>query len=194
MTESRASTSNPASVSDATIQVVLHRWRRHTGAVREWRSLYYKGTVLAVTAESGAQYVLKEVAKGQPIERRLKRLDAEHRLLLFLDARGVPVPASLSADHGLTYVRHPGDGAAVYTLHPMLPNRGMTAADGTRVGSSALPAWEQPPVWTNVDVAIGRLHRALAAYPGEIVSWHMVLPERIRGTALPAARAHLSGH
>lgn len=174
---------------DGAVAAVLRRWVHHTGPVREWRTLYHKGTVLAVTGEHGARFVLKEVAKGQPVPRRLERLTAEHRLLLYLHACGVPVPAPLPADDGRTYVREPEDGAAIYTLHPMLPNWGTRARDGQPV----VPAWEQPGVWTNVGAAIGRLHRALAAYPGEIVSWHMVLPERIRENALPTARAHLAG-
>ncbi len=64
---------------DDGIAGVLRRWAHHTGPIRESRSLYHKGTVLAVTAESGERYVLKEVAKGQPLERRLERLAAEHR-------------------------------------------------------------------------------------------------------------------
>lgn len=157
---------------DDAIATVLRRWEHHTGAVRDWRSLYHKGTVLAVTAQNGARYVLKEVAKGQPLERRLARLTAEHRLLRYLHECGVPVPAPLAADHGLTYVREPEDGNAVYTLHSMLLNWGIRIT----AGRPALPTWEQPDVWTNVGMAIGRLHQALAAYPGEIVSWHMVLP------------------
>jgi Ser/Thr protein kinase RdoA (MazF antagonist) len=160
--------------------------------VCESRSLYQAGTVLAVTAENGARYVLKEVAKGQPLEPRLARLAAEHRLLLYLNDRGVPVPAPLSADDGLTYVRHPGSGAAVYTLHVMLPPSGAKRSD-SRKGGPTVPTWEQPEVWTNVGAAIGRLHRALAAYPGEIVSWHMALPERVRSSALPSVRRTLRG-
>lgn len=48
-------------------------------------------------------------------------------------------------------------------------------------------------MWTNVGAAIGRLHRALAAYPGEIVSWHMDLPAQLRERALPAVRRQLAG-
>jgi Ser/Thr protein kinase RdoA (MazF antagonist) len=186
---SNVDTGRTKSGLDGAIAAVLRRWEHHTGPIREWRSLYYKGTVLAIIAASGARYVLKEVAKGQPLERRLERLAAEHRLLLYLNDRGVPVPAPLTADNGRTYVRHPEGGAAVYTLHPLLPNWG-TRSTG---GGPAVPTWEQAEVWTNVGAAIGRLHRALAAYSGEIVSWHMALPERIRENALPAARAHLSG-
>jgi Ser/Thr protein kinase RdoA (MazF antagonist) len=176
------------------ITTILRRWRHHTGPVREWQRLSDKGTVLAVTAESGAQYVLKEVVKGQPIDHRLERLVSEQRLLLYLASRGVPVPAPLDSDGGMTtFVRHPEGGDTVYTLHPLLPNRGMRGLDGTRVGSSPLPGWEQPAVWTNVGAAIGRLHRALADYPGEIVSWHMALPKQIREHSLPAARARLFG-
>jgi Ser/Thr protein kinase RdoA (MazF antagonist) len=113
--------------------------------------------VLAITAESGARYVLKEVAKGQPLDRQLARLAAEHRLLLYLSDRGVPVPATLTADDGRTYVRHPEGGATVYTLHVMLPNSGAKRPDGGD-GGPAVPTWEQPEVWANVGAAIGRLH------------------------------------
>lgn len=171
---------------------VLRRWEHYTGPIREMRSLYHKGTVLAVTAESGERYVLKEVAKGQPLERRLERLAAEHRLLRYLDRCGVPVPAPLTADDGRTYVRYPEDGAALYTLHSMLPNSGAKRSDGGDSGP-AVPTWEQPEVWANVGAAIGRLHTALAAHPGEIVSWHMALPTRVRENALPAVRRHLRG-
>jgi Ser/Thr protein kinase RdoA (MazF antagonist) len=174
------------------IASILRRWEHHTGPIRESRSLYHKGTVLAVTFQSGARYVLKEVAKGQPLDRRLARLAAEHRLLLYLADQGVPVPAPLTADDGRTYVRHPQGGAAVGTLHVMLPNSGAKRADGGEGGSTVL-TWEQPEVWTNVGAAIGRLHSALAAYPDEIVSWHMALPERIREKALPAVRRRLRG-
>ena len=182
----------PETDLDEGIAAVLRRWAHHTGLVREWRSLYHKGTVLALTAASGARYVLKEVAKGQPLERRLDRLAAEHRLLLYLAGRGVPVPAPLPADDGRTYVRYPEGGAAVYTLHRMLPNPGVKRSDGGG-GGSAVPTWEQPEVWTNVGAAIGRLHTALAAYPGEIVSWHMALPARVRESALPSVRRSLRG-
>jgi len=182
----------PKTNLDDGIAAILRRWERHTGPIRESRSLYHKGTVLAVTCQSGARYVLKEVAKGQPLDRRLARLAAEHRLLLYLADRGVPVPAPLTADDGRTYVRHPQGGAAVYTLHVMLPNSGAKRADGAD-GGSTVPTWEQPEVWTNVGAAIGRLHSALAAYPGEIVSWHMALPTRIRESALPSVRSRLSG-
>lgn len=46
------------------LHAILRRWEHHTGARKERRSLYHKRTVLAVTAADGAQYVLKEVAKG----------------------------------------------------------------------------------------------------------------------------------
>jgi Ser/Thr protein kinase RdoA (MazF antagonist) len=173
-------------LDDATA-AVLRRWEHHTGPIRESRSLYHKGTVLAVTAESGARYVLKEVAKGQPLERRLERLAAEHRLLLYLADRGVPVPTPLAADDGRTHVRYPEGGTAVYTLHRMLPNAGAGRSDAGD-GGPAVPTWERPEVWANVGEAIGRLHAALAAYPGEIVSWHMDLPARIRESALPSVR------
>ncbi len=175
---------------DSEIAAILRGWREHTGAVREWRSLYQKGTVLDVTAESGTRYVLKEVAKGQPVGRRLERLASEHRLLLRLHACGVPVPTPLAAEDGLTYVRHPEDEAAVYTLHRRLPSGWSEPA---LPGEVRAPQWDVPQTWTNVGAAIGRLHRALAAYPGEIVSWHMVLPERIRENALPQTRGYLEG-
>jgi Ser/Thr protein kinase RdoA (MazF antagonist) len=175
------------------IAAVLRHWHRHTGSIHERRSLYHKGTVLALTAEGGAQYVLKEVVKGQPLALRLERLASEHRLLLHLASCGVPVPSPLTTDDGHTFVRYPEEGNTVYTLHRMLPNSGMRAADGTRVGSSPLPAWDQPEVWNNVGTAIARLHRALASYPGEIVSWHTNLPEQIRDRALPAVRSLLTG-
>ena len=132
-----------ASLDDG-IAAVLRRWEHRTGPIREWRSLYHKGTVLAVTAETGARYVLKEVAKGQALERRLERLAAEHRLLLHLSDRGVPVPAPLAADDGRTHVRHPECGAAVYTLHVMLPNSGAGRAGGGDGGDGgpAVPTWE----------------------------------------------------
>ena len=190
MTELEPSKAQPPSDD---IAGILAHWRHHTGPVRDCQRLAEKGTVLTVTSESGNQYVLKEVVKGQPLERRLERLASEHPLLLYLAACGVPVPAPLAADDGLTFVRHPEGGQTVYTLHPLLPNLGMRALNGTRVGSSPLPAWEQPSVWINVGAAIGRLHRALASYPGEIVSWHTTLPEQIRERAIPTARAHLAG-
>src|SRR5688572_10671002 len=125
------------------VTTILGHWRHHTGPVREWRRLSDKGTVLAVSAERGDQYVLKEVVKGQPLERRLGRLASEHRLLLYLASRGVPVPAPMDAEEGNTFVRYPEAGDTVYTPHPLLPNLGMRAPDGMRVGSSALLAWEQ---------------------------------------------------
>ncbi len=171
---------------------VLRRWAHHTGPIRDARSLYHKGPVLAVTGESGARYVLKEVAKGQSLERRLERMAAEHRLLGYLAARGVPVPAPLAADDGRTYAREPENGTAVYTLHVILPNTGSRRPDSGD-GRPPVPTWEQPEVWANVGAAIGRLHTTLAAYPGEIVSWHMDLPARIRENALPSVRRHLRG-
>jgi Ser/Thr protein kinase RdoA (MazF antagonist) len=146
--------------------------------------------VLELTAADGERFVLKEVAKGQEVERRLARLRSEHRLLRYLDEQRVPVPAPLPADDGETYVREPARGATIYTLHRMLPN---WRSDPPRAGETRVPQWNVPETWTNVGAAIGRLHRALAAYPGEIVSWHMVLPERIRENALPQTRGDLVG-
>jgi alkylhydroperoxidase family enzyme len=82
---------------DPEIAGVLRRWREHTGELRERRSLYHSGTVLAVTGDGRAQFVLKEVVKGQPVARRLEQLAAEHRLLHYLRGSGVPVPNPLAA-------------------------------------------------------------------------------------------------
>ena len=46
---------------------MLRRWEHHTGPMREWRPLDARGTVLAATAAGGACYILKELARGEPV-------------------------------------------------------------------------------------------------------------------------------
>jgi Ser/Thr protein kinase RdoA (MazF antagonist) len=46
-------------------------------------------------------------------------------------------------------------------------------------------------MYHNLGTALGRLHRALAEYPGEIHSWKMDLPKRILSEAVPVLMKYL---
>jgi Ser/Thr protein kinase RdoA (MazF antagonist) len=168
------------------IRGILRHWRAAVGDAPARAPLQDKGTVLEVTAAAGGRFVLKEVAKGQPVAERLPRLEAEHRVLRHLAAHGVPVAVPVPTDAGRLFVR---DGAALYTLSPRLPVGGRDPAPG--------PApWPDPPPEqraANLGAALGRLHRALAAYRGDLRSWRLDLPPRVLDVAPPRIRASLDG-
>jgi Ser/Thr protein kinase RdoA (MazF antagonist) len=163
-----------------------------------------QGTVLGITAPGGGQFVLKKVAKGQPLSERLGRLEAEHRVLRHLAAYGVPVAVPVPTDDGRLFVV---DGAAVYTLSPRLPVGGHAPAPGATPGAAPPTPGAAPPTpgaaphappgpsperrAEHVGAAIGRLHRALAAYRGELRSWRLDLAPRNLDVALPRITAHL---
>jgi Ser/Thr protein kinase RdoA (MazF antagonist) len=166
------------------IRDILQHWRDTVGEAPARAPLQVTGTVLGITTAAGSRFVFKEVAKGQPVAERLARLEAEHRVLRHLAAHGVPVAVPLPTDAGRLFVR---DGAAVYTLSPMLPVGGRDPAPGP-------DPWPDPPPErraANLGAAIGRLHRALAAFRGDLRSWRQDLPTRILDVAPPRIRAHL---
>lgn len=150
---------------DDTLAVVLRYWQRRTGAATRWEPLHHKGTVLLVSMESGAAFVLKCLKEAASAE----QVDSERRVLTHLQAAGVPVAVPLLTDDGRAFVEHQG---RLYTLAPALLNEDHNSYD-------------TPRTYRNLGAAIGRLHKALATYPYEIQSWHMKLPQR---TSTAAAR------
>jgi Ser/Thr protein kinase RdoA (MazF antagonist) len=86
---------------------------------------------------------------------------------------------------------------------PLLSNRGTSfvqAADGIYTLAPALPRDDifdpiaYPALYANIGRAIGKLHKALADYPGEIASWTMDLPGRVRNDLVPLLTMRLAVH
>jgi Ser/Thr protein kinase RdoA (MazF antagonist) len=168
------------------IRDILWHWRDTVGDAPAREPLHNTGTILGITAPAGERFVLKEVAKGQPVAERLARLAAEYRVLRHLAAHGVPVAVPVPTDAGRLFVQ---DGAAVYTLSPRLPVGGRDPAPGPAPWPDPSPERRAE----NLGAAIGRLHRALAAYVGDLRSWRMDLAPEVLDVALPRLRAHLDG-
>ncbi len=157
----------------ADVRRILSSWETSTGVVKEIRSIYPdKQTVFEITSAAGRQFFLKDTSDG-PAQ---GRLEEEIRLLLYLDANGVPVSAPLVTDDRQYMVAEDGK---VFMLFPALPCENTNAP--------ALIA----TAYYNIGTAIARLHRALAAYPYEIHSWHMDLPRTVLDEAVPRISAQL---
>ena len=155
------------------IAAILRHWQRTIGGVRDHAAIDNKPTIFSVTTERGARFVLKQVGDIE----RAAHIESTYRVVLYLHAANVPVAVPVLSDDQQLVVHH---GGSLYTLSPMLPH-------GEDEGVTISP--EQ--VYLNLGRAVARLHRALASYPDEILSWHMDFAHRTLGDAAPLILAHL---
>ncbi len=100
-------------MADDSLTVVLRNWQCRTGSATRWEPLHQKGTVLRVSTESGAAFVLKRLKESASAE----EVESEGRVLTHLQAAGVPVAVPFLTDDGRAYVEHQG---RLYTLAPAL--------------------------------------------------------------------------
>ena len=126
--------------------------------------------VFLLDMPDGARFVLKEIE----IPSRVTAMEMEYKVLAYLHSQGVPVARPLLTRDNSCYAVHDG---RLYSLAPYLPS-------GETADARAL--------FRNMGAAIGKLHRALAAYPEKIDSWHITLSPRIFNEAAGVLRKHLS--
>ena len=154
---------------------IAGHWHGTIGDVLAAHATHDKQSVFDLTTAASAHFILKQVLEHPTRE----RLMSEYQVLAHLQAAGVPVSIPLLSDQGTSFVE---DAGGIYTLTPALPRDDIFDPDA------------YPAQYTNIGRAIGKLHRALAAYPGEIVSWTMDLPGRVRKDLVPVLTARLESH
>jgi Ser/Thr protein kinase RdoA (MazF antagonist) len=151
----------------ASIQAVAPYWRAHLADVVHVQAVANKPDVTLVTAGSGARLVLKAL---EPVPADRTRLEALQQLLEHLSRDGVPIALPIRNDDGAAVSVL---GGVCYQLLPLLPSGPPASASE----QEALPA--------AIGEAIGRLHRSLAGFPGDIPGWRLDLRTRILEQALP---------
>ena len=136
------------------------------------------GAVRLVELGSGERFVLKDVTADAGGLAQRSRLEQQYRLQLHLQRSGVPVAALGLTTDGHSYAEHEG---RLYTLAPYIANNPHMTRE------------QEEAHYRDTGVAIGKLHRALGTYEGEIESWHMALEPRFFEQALPAVVGELAG-
>ena len=136
------------------------------------RPLNEQGTALEVEAAGGARYVLRAAKEEAFAGQTAERLE----LLRWLAGQGIPAAAPVPLDGGRQGFLAGEDGRR-YWLAPWLPSG---------------PAAETPDWYARAAAAVARLHRALAAYPGEIRSGRMDLARGTLKADAPLLRAFLA--
>jgi Ser/Thr protein kinase RdoA (MazF antagonist) len=152
---------------------ILQHWQQTTGEVRAYEAIDHHPNVFTVITERGERFILKRV---DDIEHSA-RVESQLRVLRHLHACQVPVAVPILADDQLPFVQH---GGSVYTLSPVLR---VSHEDWVHIPAEQL--------YLNLGRALARLHRALASYPGEILSWQMDFTHRALGEAVPVIQRHL---
>jgi Ser/Thr protein kinase RdoA (MazF antagonist) len=163
-------------ISQRELDEIVQHWGRTTGAIRHFKTVDNNARVFVVATEQGQEFVLKQAGRVD----RIAQLASHARVLQHLDAARVPVALPLISDQQQLFVPY---GDALYTLSSMLARERDEAA-----------VWPSAPLYSNIGRAIGRLHRALADYPDEIVSWQMKFARRALDEARPLVQAHLNAH
>lgn len=163
-------------ISQRELDEILQHWRQTTGAIRHCKMVGDNARVFVVATEPGQEFVLKQAGSVD----RTAQLASHTRVLQHLHAAQVPVALPLLSDHQQFFVQY---GDALYTLSSMLARE-----------TDDVAVWPSAPLYRKIGRAIGRLHRALADYPGEIVSWQMNFARRTMDEALPVILAHLTPH
>jgi Ser/Thr protein kinase RdoA (MazF antagonist) len=157
---------------------VLRFWARRTGPIAALEAIEQgaasgRPTTFSLTTERGEQFVLSDITG----KLNVGRIEIEYDLLEYLRAHDVPVAVPVRPDSGQLCVV---DRGRTYLLYPMLP------VDRT------IPPAGMGRVYANIGAAVARLHKALAAYPGEVDSWTMDLLHAVF-EAVPRIERALSG-
>jgi Ser/Thr protein kinase RdoA (MazF antagonist) len=156
---------------------LLAQWAHTLGEHPHCEISSYDRLFCRITTTSGCGYFLKEVGDiERHDEERQKKVEGDLAVLCHLDACGVPVAVPLLTSQGTPYTR---EGSRFYTLSLALPVKYND------------PGTDPHRMYHNLGIVIGRLHRALAEYPGKIHSWKMDLPKRILSEAVPLLVKHL---
>ena len=153
---------------------ILQHWRQTTGELGAYEAIDHHPNVFTVIAERGERFILKRI---DDIEHSA-RVESHFRVLRYLHVCQVPVAVPILADDQMPFVQH---GGSVYTLSPVLP---VNHEDRVHIPAEQL--------YLNLGRAVARLHRALASYPGEILSWQMDFAQRTLGEAVSVIQRHLN--
>lgn len=159
--------------SDPIPESLLSAWASRVGNTPACQRLAEHSYVFRVRG-SRQTFILKEAGLINPQDNVPRKLAAEADVLRHLHAQGVGVAVPEPADDGQPYLQRDG---RYYTLCVEIPSAPDENAPLDRV-------------YSNIGIAIARLHRALACYTGPIYSWTMDLPPRILDESVPVIMRH----
>jgi Ser/Thr protein kinase RdoA (MazF antagonist) len=154
-------------VDAATLKNIRRYWQSHLADIISMDDIPQKPEIAILTTGTGIRLVVKCLQSNSPA---FSRAEVLQQLLEHLHRDGVPLALPIRADDGSALVTH---GNTSYQLLPLL--------------SSGPPANEQEraELPLAIGTAIGRLHRSLADFTGQIAGWRLDLKRRILDEALP---------